>query len=165
MKTTKFRRLTLAELTDVRDQFVKWLALNGISADHWQKIKAEEPQRMDALILQFSQVVFAGVIDQIEYLVHRKPHDLRTYKTDQEKIFMQGVLLDGETTVDLTDNSLTPQQMFERLKSEGVPAKLYSAERAYLPIGRDQDIFRILEEGALIDGGELFRTLEQVSRE
>ena len=162
MKESKFRRLRLDELQDVRDQFVKWLALNGYSAEHWQETKDKDPARADELILQFSQVVFKGVIDKIEYLVHKKPNDLRTYRTDEQKIYMRGVLLDGETTVDFTKDDLSPQEMFDRLKSEDVKAKLYAAEREYLPVGRDQDIFVLMERGALIDEGELFRSLEAI---
>ena len=160
MKETKFRRLNLEELGEVRDQFVKWLALNGYSADHWQETKVNDPARADALILQFSQIVFAGTIEKINYLIHRKPNDLRTYKTDGDKIYMRGILLDGESSVDFTNDELSPQELFDRLKSENVKVKLYSAERAYMPIGRDQDIFILLEQGALIDNGELFITLD-----
>ncbi|NJC26519.1 DUF6495 family protein [Neolewinella antarctica] len=159
MQETKFRRLTLAELNDVRDQFVKFLAVNGIDVTTWQRIRNDEPGRADALILQFSQTVFAGVIERIEFLVDRKPNDLRTYKTEGDKIYMRGILLDGDTSVDFTKQDLTPQEMFDRLKTEGISPKLYAAERAYLPIGRDQDVFILMERGALIDDGELFRTL------
>ena len=162
MKESKFRRLRLDELNDVRDQFVKWLALNGFSAEYWQETKGKDPARAEELILQFSQVVFKGVIDKINYLVHKKPNDLRTYRTDEKKIYMRGVLLDGQTTVDFTKDDLSPQEMFDRLKSENVKAKLYAAEREYLPVGRDQDIFVLMERGALIDEGELFRSLEAI---
>ncbi|MEO0734452.1 MAG: DUF6495 family protein [Bacteroidota bacterium] len=161
MKETKFRRLRRDELEEVRDQFVKFLGVNGIDAGSWQKMKAEEPSRADALILQFSQIVYSGVIEKIEYLVVRKAHDLRTYKTGPDKIEMRGILLDGETSIDFTaTEGLSPQNIFDQLKVDGVSPKLYSAERAYLPIGRDQDIFTIMEnDGALIDSGELFETL------
>ncbi|MEM9929005.1 MAG: DUF6495 family protein [Bacteroidota bacterium] len=160
MKETKFRRLRRDELEEVRDQFVKFLGVNGIDAGSWQKMKEQEPGRADGLILQFSQIVFSGVIEQIQYLVVRRPHDLRTYKTGPDKIEMRGILLDTETSIDFTQQELSPQEMFDRMKAEGVSPKLYSAERAYLPIGRDQDIFVIMEkEGALIDQGELYETL------
>ncbi|MEM6770634.1 MAG: DUF6495 family protein [Bacteroidota bacterium] len=160
MKETKFRRLRRDELEEVRDQFVKFLSVNGIDAGSWQKMKVDDPARADAFILQFSQIVFSGVIEKIEYLVHRKPHDLRTYKTGTDKIEMRGILLDGETKIDFTKSEdLSPQEMFNQLKADGVSPKLYSAERAYMPIGRDQDLFLIMEEGALIDSGELFETL------
>jgi hypothetical protein len=49
--------------------------------------------------------------------------------------------------------------MFAKIKAEGARPKIYSAERAYISEGREQDIFNIMEEGALIDQGELFETL------
>jgi hypothetical protein len=160
MKETKFRRLRRDELEEVTPQFVKFLGVNGIDADSWVRIKEEEPPRADALILQFSQIVFAGVIEKVEYLVQRRPHDLRTYRTGPDKIEMRGLLISGKTTVDLTDSNLGPREIFERLKADGATPKLYRAERAYLPIGRDQDVFLRMEEGALIDKGELFRLLD-----
>jgi len=162
MKETKFRRLRRDELEEVKDQFVKFLAVNGIDAGSWQRMKENDPGRADGLILQFSQIVYSGVIEKVKYLVHRKPNDLRTYKTDADKIYMRGILLDGETSIDFTKNEFSPAEMFARLKEENVKAKLYAAERAYIPIGRDQDIFVIMEEGALIDDGELFETLAEL---
>jgi hypothetical protein len=72
---------------------------------------------------------------------------------------MRGVLLDGETSIDFTKMDLSPNDMFARLKTEKVTPKIYFAERDYIPVGRDQDIFTIMESGALIDDGELFETL------
>ncbi|CAH1002180.1 hypothetical protein LEM8419_03097 [Neolewinella maritima] len=160
MKETKFRRLRRDELEEVKPQFVKFLSVNGIDASSWVAIKEDESRRADALILQFSQIVFAGVIDKVRYLVHRKPHDLRTYRTGPDKIEMRGLLISGSTRVDLTDTTLSPQDIFTRLKEDGATPKLYTAERAYIPIGRDQDIFLRMEEGALIDNGDLFHLLD-----
>ncbi len=159
MKETKFRRLRKSELEEVTNQFVKFLSVNGIDAGSWQKMKEEQPGQADKFILQFSQIVFSGVIEKIEYLVHRRPNDLRTYKTGPDKIEMRGILLDGQTSIDFTVTDLPPKEMFARMKADGVSPKLYSAERKYLATGRDQDIFLIMEEGALIDSGELFETL------
>lgn len=164
MQDTKFRRLRRDELEEVRDQFVKFLAVNGLDAPSWSKMKIEAPDRADALILQFSQIVFAGVIGKVRYLVHRKANDLRTYRTGPDKIEMRGLLLDQPSSVDLTDINLPPDEIFNRLKRERVTPKLYSAERAYARGGRDQDIFLIMEEGALIDEtGELFTRLEALT--
>lgn len=159
MEETKFRRLRRDELEEVRDQFVKFLGVNGIDAISWQKMKEDQPGRADGLILQFSQIVYAGVIEKVAYLVHRKPNDLRTYRTGPDKIEMCGIFLDGESSLDFTKDNLPAAEMFARIRAEGVKPKIYSAERAYLPAGRDQDIFNIMEEGALIDDGELFETL------
>ena len=162
MKETKFRRLRRDELEEVTGQFVKYLSVNGVDAGSWQKMKVEQPSQADGFILQFSQIVFSGVIEKVEYLVHRRPHDLRTYKTGPNKIEMRGILLDGVTSIDFTKTDLPPKEMFDRMKADNVSPKIYKAERAYLPIGRDQDVFLIMEEGALIDSGELFETLAEL---
>ncbi len=160
MKETKFRRLRRDELEEVRGQFVKFLSVHGIDAATWVKMKEDAPARADGYILEFSQLVFAGVIEKVTHLVQRKPHDLRTYRTGPDKIEMRGLLISGETRVDLTDATRSPREIFEQLKADGATPKVYSAERAYLPIGRDQDIFLRMEEGALIDKGELFELLD-----
>lgn len=159
MEKTQFRRLRREELEEVRDQFVKFLGVNGVDAQSWQKMKEDQPAQADALILQFSQIVYAGVIEKVKYLIHRKANDLRTYKTGPDKIEMRGIFLEGETSIDFTKQQLAPAEMFARIKEEGVTPKIYSAERQYHPLGREQDIFNIMEEGALIDEGDLFETL------
>ncbi|MTB51290.1 DUF6495 family protein [Lewinella sp. W8] len=163
MKETKFRRLRREELEEVRDQFVKFLGVNGVDADSWQKMKADDPQRADGLILQFSQIVFEGVIKRIEYLIQRRPRDLRTYRLLDDKIEMRGILLEGETSLDLSDTDISPQDMLITLRSDGAKVKLFRGERAYnATIGRDQDIFLLMEAGALIDDGELFGILNDL---
>lgn len=160
MKESKFRRLRRDELEEVRDQFIKFLGVNGIDAGSWQKMKVDEPQAADGLILQFSQIVFEGVIKRIEYLIQRRPRDLRTYQLLEDKIEMRGILLEGETSLDLSNTDISPQDMLITLRADGAKVKLFRGERAYNPaIGRDQDIFLLMEAGALIDDGELFGIL------
>ncbi len=163
MKESKFRRLTLEELLPLQPQFVKFLSVHGIDASSWERMKTAEPNRAEGFILQFSQTIFAAVIAKVEYLIHTRPQDLRTYKTGPEKIEMRGVFLPEETDFDFTQEDLPPKELFERLKAAGVRPKLYAAERAYLPIGRDQDLFLLMEEGALITDGALFGVLEALA--
>lgn len=160
MEKPIFRRLRQEELEEVEEQFVKFLGVNGIDASSWQKMKDAQPEKVDALILQFSRIVYAGVIEKIRYLIQRKPNDLRTYKVGPDKIEMRGLYLDGAAGVDFTrDTDLEPTEMFARIKASGITPRIYSAERKYLAIGREQDIFQLMETGALIDQGELFETL------
>ncbi|MBC6996195.1 DUF6495 family protein [Neolewinella lacunae] len=163
MKESKFRRLTLEELLPLKPQFVKFLSVHGIDAGSWEKMKTADPERAEGFILQFSQTIFAGVIDKVEYLLHVRPQDLRTYKTGPDKIEMRGVFLPEETSFDFTQEDLPAKELFARLRSAGVRPKLYAAERAYLPIGRDQDLFLLMEEGALITDGGWFGVLEALA--
>lgn len=157
---TKFRRLSLAELKDVEAQFIKFLAVNGIDGPEWQRTKEDAPARADELLLQFSQTIFAGVIGKLDYLIQRMPGDIRTYHCLPHKIVMNGLLIDGETSLDLRQTELPAEEMLAKVKADGAKVKLYSGERAYRDNNRDQDIFLLMEQGALITDGSMFKLLE-----
>lgn len=171
MNTFKYRSLSLEELQEVEPQFIRFLAANGIPGPEWERIKAEEAQRAKQLIQEFSQVVFGSTLERIEYLVERKPSDLRTYACGPDKIRMNGLRIEGQTSLDLTDQDIPPKDMLMRLKADGAKAKLYSGERPYRPYPESQngkknepdrsfDLYRLMEAGARISDGELFQVLE-----
>lgn len=161
MQTTKFRRLRRDELEEVRPQFIKFLAVNGIDGPSWEQIKVNDPAKTDQLLLQFSQIVFSGVIEKVEFLIQRSKQDLRTYHCLADKIIMNGLMIEGETDLDLSDATASPQAMIEQLQKSGASVKLYSGERAYRG-EKDQDIFLLMEQGALISEGQMFSTLEKL---
>ena len=162
MKESQFRRLTRAELEEVRDQFVRFLGVNGIDAGSWEKMKIDQPARADAYLLQFSQIVYAGVIAKVRYLIRRSRNDIRTFRIGPDKIEMRGLLVVGDTELDLTDTDTSPQDMLISLRRDGAKLRLYSAERPYREVGREQDIFLLMEGGALIDPGSFFETLAEL---
>lgn len=159
---TKFRRLRRDELEEVRPQFVKFLAVNGIDGPSWSEIKINDPAQTDQLILQFSQIVFKGVIDKVEYLMQRSKRDLRTYHCGPEEIKMNGLMIEGTTDLDLSDAKEHPTEMMKKLRRSGASVKLYAGERKYRNSDRDQDIFQLMEQGALISDGSMFKTLDEL---
>ncbi|MEM6398542.1 MAG: DUF6495 family protein [Bacteroidota bacterium] len=173
--TFKYRRLTLEELKEVEPQFIRFLAANGVPGEEWKRILGEELERADQLILEFSQVVFGSTLERIEYLQERKPNDLRTYACGPDLIRMNGLRIEGQTSLDLTDQNMPPSEMLQRLKTDGARVKLYSGERPYRPHpnqteppenqpDRSFDLYRLMEAGARISNGELFNTLEELKK-
>lgn len=154
----KYRRLAADELQELETEFVRFLAAHALTGPDWERMKAERPDEAEKLIGQFSDVVFEKVIANVKYLEHRQAHDLRTYHCQDEKIVMYGLLVEGKTSLDLRQN-LPPEQMMSMLQVSGARLKLYSGERAY-QTSREQDIFALMEQGALISkDGEMFRLL------
>ena len=58
----KFRRLTNEELQELEKEFVQFLVSNTVTADDWEKIKEDNPERAEGLIEIFSDIVFEKVI-------------------------------------------------------------------------------------------------------
>ncbi len=156
----KFRRLRLDELQDVEPQFVRFLATNGLDASAWQKMKEQQPGKADKFIQQFSQIVFAGVIGRVEYLLDQKPKYIRAYHCLPDKILLRGLLIEGETSLDLSHHHLSAQEMIQQVKQDGAQVKVFRAERSYRHQDREQDIFLLMEEGALIADKTMFELLE-----
>ncbi|MEL6357918.1 MAG: DUF6495 family protein, partial [Bacteroidota bacterium] len=152
------------ELEEIKPQFIKFLALNGYDSSSWEKVKQDDLTQANQLIDQFSQIVFSGVIDRMEYLIQRSNKDIRTYHCLPGKIRMLGLLVEGETNLDLRQVDLPAQEMMKQVRQSGAAVKLYSGERAYRAGDRQRDVFLLMEQGALISDGELFSILEEVSK-
>lgn len=155
----KYRRLRQDELESLEKEFVRFLASNQVTADEWQKLKAEEPDKAEKLIGIFSDIVFEKVIGDVQYLEYKTPKDVKTFHFLEDRIVMNGLLVEGNTSFDFTQQQ-SPQQMLQQIQLAGARLKLYTAEKAYSR-SRDMEIFEMMENGALISrDGSLFRTLE-----
>ena len=64
----KYSRLPQEELEKLKDDFVDFLVVNGITADDWLSIKENEPINAERIIEQFSDVIWEGVLRKLEYL-------------------------------------------------------------------------------------------------
>lgn len=155
----KYRRLRQDELESLEKEFIRFLAANQVTADEWEKLKAEEPEKAEKLIGIFSDIVFEKVLSDVEYLEYKTPKDIKTFRFEEGRILMNGLLVEGQSSFDFTLEQ-SPQQMLQQIQLTGARLKLYTAEKAYSR-GRDMEIFEMMENGALISkDGSLFKTLE-----
>ena len=161
LNSMKFRRLNQEELSSLEAEFIRFLASNTITAEEWKRLKSEENEKAEGLIDIFSDLVFENTLKKVEYLELKTPRDLRTFHCEAEKITMFGLLIEGETQLDLT-KTLVPEQMIAQLKLSGASLKLYSGEKSYRK-AREQELFDLMEQGALISrDGHLFKTLQKL---
>ncbi len=157
----KYRRLTEEELKEVENQFVSFLASNQVTADDWEKLKKESPDKAERLIEIFSDVVFDKVLEDVEYLEFKTPKDLKTFHFLEDRAVMNGLKVEGETQIDLTQ-AQSPQQLAQQLKLSGAKLKLYTAEKAY-NTSRKMEMFYLMESGALISrSGSLYKSLDKM---
>ena len=149
------------ELQELEKDFVKYLAVNSITGEDWEKIKALQPEEAEKHIEIFSDLVFERTLQDVEYLEIKTPKDLRTFHCEQDKINMLGLLVEGETHLDLTRND-SPQQMMQMLQVSGAKLKMYSGQRAYKE-ERAIELFKLMEQGALISrDGAMYKLLTQL---
>lgn len=154
----KYRLLTTEELQELEKEFIQFLASNQVTAQEWEDLKKQQPEKVDELIVLFSDIVFDKILKETSYLEYREPKDLKTFYCGPDKITMLGLFIEGEGDLDFTQ-SFSPEEMVSRMKNSGAKLKMYSAEKGYQG-DREQELFRMMEGGALISkDGKLYKTL------
>lgn len=157
----KFRRLTNEELAELEKEFTRFLASNTVTADDWEKIKKETPERAEGLINIFSDIVFEKTISKLEYLEHKTPHDLKIFHCKKEEMELMGLKVEGESDLDFTKD-LAPETMMQMLQASNAKLQLYTASKGYKEGDREKEIFEMMQQGCLISKGELFNTLKNL---
>ena len=154
----KYRRLTKEELVELEKEFTRFLASQAIPASEWEVLKSQKPNQANELMDIFSDMVFEQILQKVEYLEMKSPKDIKTIHCHENKMVMIGMLVEGNTSLNLTQN-LSPEQMMQQLQLSGAKLKLFSAEKKY-DKERNVEIFEWMEKGALISkDGMLFKTL------
>lgn len=157
----KYRKLHKDELEELEPEFIRFLSANTVTGDDWVKLKEEDLEKAEGLIEIFSDLVFDKIIEGIEYLEVKTPNDYKTFHCQENKIYLLGLKVEGQTTFDFTQNE-DPNEMMARIQNSGAQLKLYSAEKSYQP-NREQELFRMLEAGARISkGGEMYKMFKEL---
>lgn len=157
----KYRRLRPDELEQLEQEFIHFLVANGIPGPDWEKIKSTDEARTEELIGLFSDIIFDKTLEQVQYLEFKTPRDIKTFHCEENKIILNGLKIEGETTLDLTKTQ-DPKEMMQLLSSSSAKLKLYTAQKEYHP-SRKTELFKMMESGALISrDGTLFKSLEEL---
>lgn len=155
----KYRRLTIEELKELEPEFVRFLASNTVTADEWETLKVSAPEKAERLIELFSDIVFEKVIEKVEYLEHRSPTDLRLFHCGPDKIKLLGIRATGIDGFDFAAHPTAEEMMQQVQQAPAGSLKMYSAEKGYKAGNRNQELFKMMQEGCLIADGQLYKTL------
>jgi hypothetical protein len=150
----KYRLLSLAELEELEKEFVDFLVLNGITADHWMKIKEDEKEVAEDMIVLFSDVVMEGVLRKVQFLEIRSKNDIKTFQCLGNKIILMGITAEGTTDVDFSDQLFISQCISNPPKG----VKLYTSEKEYSNV-REMELFGMISAGCTIADGGMFKVI------
>lgn len=78
----KYRLLTEEELSATENQFINFLALNGIPSDYWEKIKKNDQVRVNSLMEEFSDFIFDNILRNVDIIEHRSSNSFTLYYSE-----------------------------------------------------------------------------------
>lgn len=126
----KYRRLTNDELKEARARVCAFPFPSFHSCGRLERMKTQDPDRVELLIEDFSDAIYAKILRDVKYLEHRSPKELRTFFFSAEKAFMLAIQVDGHSEVDFTKDQ-KPEEMLQLIQQSGASLRLHQAEKTY----------------------------------
>lgn len=145
----KFRKLGQDELTELEKEFVEFLIVNGIDAHTWEKMKENQTKKAEAVIDQFSEVVFTSIFRKNEFVDFITTDKVKCFHFQSEQVVLVGV--DAE---DKEVNFL--KASIDELK--GRSFKVYTTNKKFQK-SREEEMFDLIESGGKLSDGQLFKKL------
>ena len=149
-----YRALSLEELELFEQEFKEFLAVNGIDADLWTKIKIEDSEKVEKLIESFSDVIYNSVLLKLEYVEFATENDIKYFYYGKEKAELIG-LQSNEITFD------DPKKVARAIKERKVSIKSYKTTKEYAQI-REIELFEMLKNGCQPSDGKMFKLLASI---
>ncbi len=149
----KYRLLTNEELTELKEEFINYLIVNGIHADDWSKMLSEDTEEAQGIVDLFSDVVFESIMRKTNYLEFRSANDLKVFQCLAEEIVLVGV-----RTHQIDVNFEDPEFLKAAIENPPEGLEVYTSTKKYRK-ERELELFEMIEAGCTIGGEELFKSL------
>lgn len=153
----KYARLTKEQFEEMHQEFINFLATQSITAEEWQEIKKNKPEVAEQELDVFSDVVWEGVLNKVEYLEHFSPNQLYLFQITAATINLIAVKIENEAIDIRTKEGYSWLQ--GNLLDDAV--NIYTSTKV-LSDDRNKDIFALIQQGAHITKGELYAYFQNI---
>lgn len=153
----KYTRLTKEQFEELQQEFINFLASQSITAKEWEEIKTQKPEVAEEELDVFSDLIWEGVLDKVTHLEHFSPSQMYLFHITQVEIHLIAVKVDNEA-IDITTRE-GYQWLQKNLMDDNV--NLYTSSKV-LTDDRNKDIFALIQQGAVITKGDLFKYFDKV---
>lgn len=152
----KYYRLSKEQLDELHPEFINFLATQSITAKEWSFIKKEKPQLAEQEIDVFSDLVWEGVLRRVEYLENISSNHLHLFKINAQDIDLIAIKSNNK-------HDFTTKKGFDWLRKNlhSETVEIMTANKAYSS-DKQQDIFKLIKQGAHITKGQLYQWFENL---
>jgi len=153
----KYRRLTKEQLEEMHQEFINFLATQSITAQEWNDIKENNPAVAEEEIDIFSDLIWEGVLSKIAYLENIFDTGMHLFHLTEKEMKLIAVRV-SQPGIDLRT-----KHGFGWFKQNfmGDNVEIMTAVKAYSD-DKLKDRFELIEKGAIITKGELFRFFDDI---
>jgi hypothetical protein len=147
----KYSRLTKEQFEELHQEFINFLATQSITGDEWEAIKKNKPETAEQELDVFSDLVWLGVLQKVEFLEHISPQQIHLFQCNEKSMRLIALRIDNERVDFTTKEGFN--WLRDNLLSDSV--EFFNAKKDYSD-DKHLDIFKMIQSGANITKGELF---------
>lgn len=153
----KYTRLTKEQLEELHPEFANFLATQSITADEWDEIKREKPEVAEQELDVFSDLIWEGVLSRVVYLENISAANMHLFCCTEKEMKLISVRVHNP------EADLRTPEGFAWFKKNWQSdfVEYLTASKAYSG-DPSLDKFQLIEQGAVITKGELYRWFEEI---
>lgn len=153
----KYTRLTKEQLNELHEEFINFLATQSITGEEWKALKNEKPEVAEDEIDVFSDLIWEGVLNKVGYLENVSAQHMHLFHCAEKEMKLFSVKVMNP------EIDLTTQEGFGWFKKNWQSdfVEYLTAAKAYTE-DKNLDIFKLIQQGAVITKGDLYRWFESM---
>ncbi|POY38715.1 hypothetical protein C3L50_11280 [Flavobacterium alvei] len=150
----KYSRLTKEQFEELHQEFSTFLATQTIDKVEWDQLKIEKPEVAEQELDVFSDLVWEGVLGRTEYLEHFSKNHIFLFQCFDN--YIQSIVLKSlvPETDFLTKEGL--QWLSDNMFTETIEIK--TGKKVFTD-ERNSSIFQLIQQGAILSEGQLFKQI------
>ncbi|MFL0353530.1 DUF6495 family protein [Xanthomarina sp. GH4-25] len=152
----KYTRLTKEQFEELHKEFINFLATQSITGDEWEGIKANKPEVAEQELDVFSDLVWEGVLNKVEFIEHISPQQIHLFHLKEENMHLIAIKIKNPIDLTTTDGF---NWLRENLMDDDV--EFLQAKKEYSE-DKNTDKFKLIEQGGVITKGELFTYMNKL---
>ncbi len=153
----KYQRLTKEQFEELHPEFTNFLATQTIDKSEWDKLKIEKPEVAEQELDVFSDLIWEGVLTRAEFLEHFSKNHIflfQCFDTYLQSIVLKSIVPEIDF---LTKEGL--QWLSDNMFTENIEMKVGKKE---FTNERNFSIFELIQQGAFLSDGQLFKQINTI---
>ena len=153
----KYARLTKEQFNELNVEFTNFLASQAIDKAEWDSIKINKPEVAEQELDVFSDLIWEGVLGRARFLEHFSKNHIFLFQCFDT--YIQSIVLKSlvPETDFLTKDGL--QWLSDNMFTDTIEMKIGKKDFAE---DRNSSIFQLIQQGAFLSDGELFRQIDSI---
>jgi len=154
----KYQRLSNAELENLKEDFIRFIASQGIDAGSWKKMKSDDLDGAEEIIEIYSDLVFDQALSKCYYLEHISAKEFKSFHFTDEKSVMYGIRVKPESAINLNTDS------FQASVLKGIETneiEVFKASKKHDNL-REQEMFEWIKKGAYMADEKWFNEINRL---